>query len=165
MRRALDEAVRQAETGAQRALAASHPAGIGFVIVTGQVQQAVEDQHFQLGSKGVAACGALPASGFDADGHVARRLLRGPEAWDWLGGKRENVGGLVLVQKAAVKLPDAPVRCEQNRDLAAETDSGLGFSLEAGEGAHGGELRNRSSGFCGDWFQVWIEEDHRARSR
>ena len=38
----------QAETGAQISLAAVPSAGVGFVIVAGEVEQAVEDEDLEL---------------------------------------------------------------------------------------------------------------------
>jgi hypothetical protein len=40
---AFDEAFREGEAGTEEAFAAGHLAGVGFVVVTGEMEQAVED--------------------------------------------------------------------------------------------------------------------------
>jgi hypothetical protein len=59
------------ELVAEFLLAAGHFAVVGFVVVSGEVEQAVEDKDFQLAGEGVALSGGLAEGGFYADGEVA----------------------------------------------------------------------------------------------
>jgi len=59
------------ELGAEAALAARHLAGVGCVVVAGEVQQAVQDEDFELCAKEVAVLSGLAAGGWNADGEVA----------------------------------------------------------------------------------------------
>ncbi len=62
---------------AQSLLAAVHLAGIGFVVVAGEVDKGVENEDLQLNRKRMALFDGLAASDGDADGDVARNPLRG----------------------------------------------------------------------------------------
>jgi hypothetical protein len=44
----LDEALREVEAGAKEALAAGHLAFIGLVVISGKMQQAMQDKDFDL---------------------------------------------------------------------------------------------------------------------
>ena len=46
---ALDEALRQVEFGAEQAFAAGHLAFVGFVVVTGEMEQTVKNENFDFG--------------------------------------------------------------------------------------------------------------------
>jgi hypothetical protein len=71
VRGALDEALGKAETGAEEALAASHFAVVGLVVVTGEVEEAVEDEDLDFSGEGMALLGGLTAGGGNADGKIA----------------------------------------------------------------------------------------------
>jgi hypothetical protein len=45
---ALDEALREAEAGAEQTLTAGHLALVGLVVIAGQMQQAMQDEDFNL---------------------------------------------------------------------------------------------------------------------
>jgi len=45
---AFDEALREAETGAEEAFAAGHLSCVGLMVMTGEMEQAVEDENFDL---------------------------------------------------------------------------------------------------------------------
>jgi hypothetical protein len=59
------------EFGAQLLLQAEHLAAIALVVVAGQVQHAVEDQHLDLGEQVVAEAGGLGPCRRDGDGDVS----------------------------------------------------------------------------------------------
>jgi hypothetical protein len=173
---ALEEPLRQAKLCAQVALAAAHLASIGFVVVTGQVQQAMENQDLKLDGQGVAQLRGLAAGSGNANGEVAGDPLRGFCVLEGCGGEREHVGRLVFAAKTAIEPADLPVGGEQHCHLAAKPDCGLGFGEKAGEGARGGQAkildrsgrgRLRRFGGCrrGVGVQFWVDEDHRARGR
>jgi hypothetical protein len=72
---ALDEALRESEFGAEEALAAGHLAGVGLVVVAGQVQQTVENKHLDFSGERVALFGCVAQRRGDADGEIAGDLL------------------------------------------------------------------------------------------
>ena len=63
------------EAGAEQSFAASHLAGVGFVIVAGKMKQAMKDEDFDLIGKLVALGGGLAARRGNADGQVARNFF------------------------------------------------------------------------------------------
>ncbi len=174
---AFDEALGQAKLGAEKTFAAGHLAGVGFVIVAGEVEQAVQDEDLDFGGERVALFRCLAARGGDADGQVAGNFFLFLD--EGVGGKGEDVGRLVFATEAAVEAADGLVGGEQDGDLAAQTDGGLGICEKAGEGAWGwdgcwrrfgtygrrGTLSSRSGLRGGELVQIWVEKDHRARSR
>jgi hypothetical protein len=106
------------------------------MVVSGEVQQAVKDKHFQFGSKGVSERGALSAGPVHADGNVACQLLfysdlGGSDSGDRFGGESENVGGLVFAQKLAIQPAEGRIRGEKDRDFAANPCDGAGLGEEA----------------------------------
>jgi hypothetical protein len=135
----LDQALGQAEAGAQQELAAGHLAFVNFMVVAGQVEKAVKNQHSKLCGQRVAAGGGLLAGGGDADGQVARRALRSFQPRKLDRREREHIGGLVLAAELAVEAADILVGGEQDGDLAAEANSGLRQGKKAAEGAGGGD--------------------------
>jgi hypothetical protein len=48
---AFDETLRQVEFGAEEAFAAGHLASVGFVVVTGEMEQAMENENFDFGGE------------------------------------------------------------------------------------------------------------------
>jgi hypothetical protein len=111
--------------------------GVCIVIVAGEVEQAVEHKDLELCSKRVAACSALAARGFDTDGNIARDFFLALE--HVCGRERKNVRGLVFASETAVEVAESRVGGEQDGDLAAETDGGLGFGQKAGQSACRGQ--------------------------
>jgi hypothetical protein len=143
------------------------------MIVSGKVEEAVEDEDFDLGRDGVAVIAGLLAGGVDADGQIA-----GDFAARYVGGgKGEDVRRLVLVAEVAIEGLDLAVGCEKDADCAPEADGGLGFAEECAKSADGGQacIALGFAGFRRGWtrfgegsgvrVQVWVEEDHRARGR
>jgi hypothetical protein len=176
---AFDEAEGEIESGAEEALAAGHLAGVGLMVVSGEVEQAVEDEDLDFGGEGVPLSCGLLAGGVDGDGQVAGRLFAAPDAWNWLGGEREDVGGFVLVAEVAVEGLDVLVGGEKDADCAFESDGGLRLAEVCAERADRGQalvaagcvgcgrgrtrFRGGSSVGVRVRCQVWVEEDHRAR--
>jgi hypothetical protein len=132
---AFDEALRQAEAGAEPALAAGHLAGVGFVVVTGEMEQAVKDEDFDFGRERMTLLAGLAQRGGDADGQVTGDLFSA----DAFGGKGEHVGGFVLVAELAIEFANRRVGGEQHCDLAFEANGGLRFGEKTCQGAGGGQ--------------------------
>ena len=172
---ALDETLGEAKAGSQETLAAGHQAGVGFVVVAGEVEQAVENQHLDLGGEGMALFEGLTERGGDRDGQVAGDFF-GANA---IGGEGKHVGGLVFTAELAVEAADGEVGGELHGDFALEADGGLGQGQKTGQGAGGGQaeilfrdcrmrgrqLLRRSFLGRGVGVQIWVEEDHLARRR
>ena len=111
---AFDQSLRQSELCPQSAFAARHLSRVNFVIVSREMQQAVEHEHLQLGSQGLAAGGALTARGGHADRKVARDSFRaGDHCLRW---ERKDVGCLVDAAELPVEPADGSVSREQNAD-------------------------------------------------
>jgi hypothetical protein len=128
LRGALNEAGGKTEFGAEPLLEFEHFAAIGFVIVTGEVQHAVEDENLYLGEQVVADGGGLGASGLERDGDVA--ALGGGEE----RGKGKHVGGFVLAAELQVEALNFGVAGEQDVDLAGESGGALSLVGKARKG-------------------------------
>jgi hypothetical protein len=63
--------LRQSQPGMQRVFTSRHAARVGLMIVTGKVQKAVEDEHLELCSQGVAARSALAEGCLHTDRKIA----------------------------------------------------------------------------------------------
>lgn len=74
--RSADQSLRKAELCTQLTLAARHPALIGFVVVAGQVQQPVQDEHLDLRRERVALHGGLARCPGHTDGQIAGHSFR-----------------------------------------------------------------------------------------
>ena len=129
------------------AFAAGHLAGVGFVVVAGEMKQAMEDENFDFDGERMAlfdglrrAVGTLmarsPAIFSSAPMPSARKSLQRKGA---LSGKGEHVGGLVFVAELAVEFANGRVGGEQDGDLAAKADGGLRLSEKAGQRSGGGQ--------------------------
>jgi hypothetical protein len=130
--RPLNQPQGQSQSCTQGLLAPPHLACVGFVIIAGQVEQAMEYQYLELCSNGMAVRG-LAACGFNADSDVACDffLVLGQV----FGGERKYIRGLVFAAKAVVEIAEDRVSGEQNRHLAAETNCGRSFCHETGQRA------------------------------
>ncbi|HTX40427.1 MAG TPA: hypothetical protein VMD25_01265, partial [Acidobacteriaceae bacterium] len=114
---AFDETVRQAEAAAQHSLFSSHLAGIGFVVVSGKVQDPVQDEDLQFRSQGMQGFPRLAVSRVNGDGKVAGdAMIVAGECC----GKGKHVGGVVLVAELAVEAADASIAGKQDGDNAAK---------------------------------------------
>jgi len=131
---AFDETLREAQLCAEESFAAGHLAGVGFVIVTGEVEQAVEDEDLNFCRERMTLVNGLLERSGDGDGQVAGDFFSA----NAIGGKGEHVGHLVLIAELAVELADGHVGGEQDGDFAFETDCGLRFGEKAAQSAGGG---------------------------
>jgi hypothetical protein len=133
-RGSLDQTLRQAEPRAQTAFPPLHLAGIGFVIVSGQVQQAVQDEDFQFGRQGVSLLDGLAKRRLHADGHVAFFLVLD----EIRGRERKNVGRLVFAAEALVQVAHSRVAGEQHGYLPAQAHGCLRLAQKLRQGSRGG---------------------------
>jgi hypothetical protein len=67
--------LRQPEPRAQTPFAPLHLARIGLMVVAGQVQQAVQNEHLQFACEGVTLLGGLAARRLHADRQIALFLV------------------------------------------------------------------------------------------
>ena len=118
--------MREAEPGAELAFAAGHLAVIAFVVVTGEMEQAMENQDLDLGGEGMALLDCLLERGGHGDGQVAGERFGGRSRYWAFGGKGENVGCLVFAAKLAVEAANGGVGGQQDGDFALEASCGLG---------------------------------------
>ena len=175
-----DKALRESQLSAELALASSHLAGVRFVVVAGEMKQAVQDEDFDFRRERVALIDGLLARSGNGDSQVASDFFCGYFLHGAFSGKRafsrkrEHVGGFILVAELAVEFTEVRVGGEQDGDLAAEADGLLRQSEKAGQGTGGrqaeiflwgGRPLRRSCLRHGVGFQVWVDEDHRARWR
>ena len=140
--RALDEPLWQAKLGAQGAFTAGHLAGVGLVVVAGQMQHPMQYQYLQLHSKRVAAPSALAARCGNADGQIAGDFFL---AWERrIRGEREHVGGFVDAAKLTVETANRLVRRKQDRDTAAQPNDSLRLGKETRQSSRGRHAMLRS---------------------
>jgi hypothetical protein len=109
------------------------------------VQEAVEEEDFDLGGEGVAELQGLVGGDIERDGEVAgeRRLAGEVE-----GREGEDVGGRVFAAEAAIELLHGGAGGEQDGDFAEEADGGAGCLDEAREVALGQCAAGRSGCGC-----------------
>ena len=122
---------------AAQALAARHLSRVGLVVVSGQMEQAVEDEDFDFYGERMALFRGLALGGGDTDGEIAGNFLGA--GCTCVGREREHVRGLVFAAKAAVETADCGVGGEQDGDLSAEPDGRLRLREKAAQGAGGGQ--------------------------
>ena len=93
------------------------------MIVAGQVQQPVKNQHLDLGGQRVPLFLALPLRRLHTDGHVACNVLCTPD--EMLGAERQHIRRLVFAAKACVQVAHRRVAGQEHRHLTAQPDRGL----------------------------------------
>jgi hypothetical protein len=71
-RGALDEGGGETEFAAEGGFAGGHFAVVGFVVLAGEVEEAVEEEDANFVAQGVAVGGGLTGCGFERDGEIAR---------------------------------------------------------------------------------------------
>lgn len=114
----------QAEAPSQFFFPGSHFAIVGFMVISGEVQQAVQKKNLQFDLESMPELGRLALGGIDGDGKIAGdRWLRGRPAVPrprprGEGGKGQYIGSLIDAAKFLIQFADFPVRGEQHRDLA-----------------------------------------------
>ena len=125
--RSLDESVREFEFGAERGFAGGHLSVVGFVIETGEVEEAVEEEDSYFIAQRVAVGDGLTGGGFEGDGEVS-----GVGVGYFVGrGEAEDVGRLVFAAERFVETTEGGVIGKQDLNLASEADGKAGAVKEA----------------------------------
>jgi hypothetical protein len=132
----LDQPLRQPQLCAQKPLAARHFAVVGLVIVTGQMQQPMQNQHLDLDSQRMLLLLGLAQRGGHAHGQIAGNLFRA-NALSW---KRKHIGGLVLAAKLAIQAAYRSIGGQLHIDLATQAHSRLRQQKKAAQCARRGNL-------------------------
>ena len=176
----LNQPMRQTQLRAQRALAPLHLALVGFVVVSGQMQQPVQHQHLHLRRERVAAARQLARAVVHADARSPATL---PRQTGSRRGKRKHVRRLVLSAKSPIQIAGSRHRSSAApspapRNLTAACASRRKRSSARVEGTRESVvtfavrtcltvsqpcLRSVRRARIG--LQIWVEKDHRARSR
>jgi hypothetical protein len=125
----------KAEASAEELLAAGHSAAIGFVVVAGQVQEAVQDEDFDFGGKRMALFGSLAERRGYADGHIAGDPLR----TQTFRRERQDVRRFVLAPEAAIEFANGRVGGQEHRDLPLEPQGLLRRGEKTGQSSGGGQ--------------------------
>jgi len=133
---ALDQSLRQMQSGAQEPLAARHLPRVGLMVVAGQVQQAVQNENLDFGGERMVLLARLAQGRGHADGQVAGHLF----CAGTFGGKGEHVGGLVLAPELTIEPADGRVGGQQHGHLALQAHGSLRGGQESGQGARGGKM-------------------------
>ena len=106
-----------------------HLTAVGFVIHTQQMEEAVQHQDADFVFKRVAECRRLSPCSGGGYGDVAQ--VRGR----WRGREGEDVGGVVIAQKFAIKAAEMAVAGDETGERAALSDSVAQSSGEAFQAA------------------------------
>jgi hypothetical protein len=118
-----NEPDRKFELLPQFGFARLHFAAISLVIVTGQVQQSVQNEDFQLSLGRVPELGGIGGCYLGGYRQIACRVgLRRTQL------EGQDVGGFVLVPILPVHRAEFYAGSDENRDLAAHPDSTPGFT-------------------------------------
>lgn len=132
--------------GAPAGLGAAHAAAVGFVVVAEEVEEAVEEEDAEFGRGVVAVGGGLGGGAVPGNSYVAQWAL------GLAGGKREDVGGVVLAEEVAVHALEAGVGGNEAAEGAAEGDfiaEGAGKGLEFAAAEAGRAVFEENQGFRG----------------
>jgi hypothetical protein len=117
-RGAFNEGGGETKFAAKSGFAGRHFAVVGFVVLAGEVEEAVEEEDANFVAQGVAVGGGLAGSSFERDGEVTG-------VFDGEGrrrGEAEDVGGFVFATEALVELAQGRVAGKENIDCATEAD-------------------------------------------
>jgi len=125
----LDQGHRQAQLSAKVFLLASHFAAIALMIVSRQMQNAMQREDFNLFWKRMSQAPGVLGGDFGRDGHIAGKIMHRA----WLRGKRQHVGRLIFAAVAFVQNAEGAVGRDQRRDFATESDSPPGATEKAVE--------------------------------
>ena len=104
---------------------------VGFMIVAGQVEHAMQHKHLEFLRGGMAKVARIVAGNLSADGDVASVFA----------GERENVRRFVLAAKAAVQLLDAAAAGDEHGNFAAHTGEPLRFAGKAFQAGASGAIQ------------------------
>jgi len=116
---------------AEIGFASGHLSGVSLVVFTGQVKQTVEEEDFNFDMEGMGEMGGLAGGGVERDGEVAGVLFFERAAREGVGGKAEDVGGLILSTEGAIEALEFGVGGKENVNMAGERDGGAGTVEEA----------------------------------
>ena len=99
------------------------------MVFAAEMEEAVEEEDFDLDFEGVVEGSGLAGGGVEGDGEVAGVL-----GGDFEGrGEAEDVGGLIFAAVGAVEALELGVGGEEDVDFALEADGGAGTVEEARE--------------------------------
>ena len=101
------------------------------MIVAGEVQYSVENEHFDFRRKRVPLLNRLTARGGNAYGEIAADFTCSRRGG--IRREREDIGGLVFASEAAIEFALFRIGGEQDRYLAAEFRGATGLGKKAGE--------------------------------
>jgi hypothetical protein len=114
----LNQPFRQSQPPAQDPLAPGHLSIVSLVIVAGQVEQPMQNQHLDLCRQGMSLFARLAHRGRHADSKVPGNSFVVLD--QRFGRERKDICRLVLVSKLAVQAADGAVSRQQDSDLPAQ---------------------------------------------
>jgi hypothetical protein len=103
------------------------------MVFAGEVEEAMEEEDFDLLGKGVAVSGGLAGGGFQRDSEIAG--VFGRECGR--RGKAEDVRGFVLSAEGLVKVAEGRVIGEQDINCASHANCDAGAVEESRQGRRG----------------------------
>ena len=109
-----DEGGGETEFAAEFRFAGGHLAVVGFVVFSGEMQEAVEEEDANFIAQGMTVDFSLNRCGFERDGKVAS-MPCGEFGWR---RKAEDIGGFVLATEAFVEPAKSRVTGEEDIDCA-----------------------------------------------
>lgn len=161
--------MRKIKFGAEQALAASHLAGVNYVVVASEMKQSVKDKDLDFGGERMVLVNGLAKCGGNAYGQIAGDFFRA----NAFRREGEDVGGFVLAAELTIEFAECRVSSEQDGDLTAKANGFLRSREKARQSAGGGQMEifigderplRRSCLRRGVGFQVWVQKDHRAQA-
>ena len=91
------------------------------MVVASQVQKPVEEEDFYLCLQAVTVFFRLAPGAVERDGQIAGLRLK--LCVDPDGGKRKDVGGLILAAEFTVELLQRRIVCEEDVDFPGQADA------------------------------------------
>lgn len=124
------------EFGAELLFESTHLSAIGFMIVTGQVQHAMQDENLDFREQVVADPSRLGASPLHGDGDIAARRRLSGRRFSGAAKSREgeHVGRRILAAELQVEALNLSVAGEQNINLTGEPGGALSFVRKTRQG-------------------------------
>ncbi len=174
--RSFNQPQRQPQLRAQIPLAPPHLARIGFMVVSGQVQQPVKHQHLATQSPASAPARRLPNRRLHADRHIAcdRSLCLGPTCSE---GNESTSVGLFFAAKARDSgrasrrrwsAALSPARAAAPRLAPGSKIAPMFAQRAAGKTSRSAPQQKTSPeriSAVSRKLQFWVDEDHRAQRR